>query len=578
MFTPSKYQTAIFDWVTNGRGDAVIEAYAGSGKTTTLVEAASRLRSEKATFLAFNKHVAKELQLRIGKSMACKTIHSIGMSTIRNHLGNAIVDEHKYTDIARDYAKEIAEGLFSRYQLALKQWARSKNRDTKEPKDPPTATFIANQLKQLAHFCMVTLTPFHDYDAVEATIAHFNCLDDSLDLRTLHYPLVSLLRDGERMAADSATISYDDMLWLPYQWNLTPSKQEWIFIDECQDLSPAQLDLVLKMRGSGGRLLFVGDRHQAIYGFAGASSDSFDQIIEKTQATILPLSICYRCPKKHIKLAQKLVPQIEAAPNAIEGVVRHIPRTKVSKIIREGDLVVSRCTAPAINLCIELIAQRIPARVRGRDIGKSLTAIVREVGSDPDFDFEHFGKFLEEYKETKIAKLAQRKNSESQQQSLCDRLDGIWICYKSFNSQNIEQFCQEIEQLFSDVRSSVVLSTVHRAKGLEEKRVFILRPDQLPLKYPNQQDWEKDQEENLKYVALTRAKEELYFIKEDEPSEDEEEEQPEIEVTIEYLQPDQVIPKVSQMFEPKTEILPRQSKTLCQNYSKRDKSTFGIKR
>lgn len=511
-FKPSVYQQAVFDWVKNGRGDAVVEAVAGSGKTTTLVQAASLLNTSKATFLAFNKHVAKELQERLGRSMICKTIHSVGMGTLRSHLTQISVDDNKYYDLAKLYAKEISEGLYARYQSDLRQWARSSSKDTPEPKDPPKASFITSQLKQLAHYCMVTLTPAENKAAVEDMIDTFTCLDDSLHLNDLHYALQSLLREGDRVAANRGSVSYDDMLWLPHQWNLKPVKQEWIYIDESQDLSAAQLDLVLKMRGRGGRMLFVGDPKQAIYGFAGACSDSIERIIKKTKAIVLPLSICYRCPSKHVELAKKYAPQIEPAPNAIEGTVEDVSYSKVVETLREGDLIISRCTAPVIKLCIELISKRIPARVRGRDIGRSLVALVKEIATHPEFDFRKFGEFLDEYRSSKIAKLEQKKNSQSQIESLCDRTDGIAACWQAFNSTSLEGFCLEIEELFSDVRSSVILSTVHRAKGLEEKRVFILRPDLLPLRWIDQQDWELEQEHNLCYVALTRAKFELYFI------------------------------------------------------------------
>ena len=57
-----------------------------------------------------------------------------------------------------------------------------------------------------------------------------------------------------------------------------------------------------------------------------------------------------------------------------------------------------------------------------------------------------------------------------------------------------------------------MLSTVHKAKGLEADRIFLLNPDEMPLKWHNQQEWELQQERNIKYVALTRAQSELYFM------------------------------------------------------------------
>lgn len=367
----------------------------------------------------------------------------------------------------------------------------------------------------------VTLTNVKDFNALEEMVDHFGCLDNGLDLKVLHYPLMSMLKEGEQIAEQLGIIDYDDMFWLPNRWDLAPRSSDWIAIDESQDVSPAALDLILKMRSPGGRMIWVGDKFQAIFGFAGAMNDSLDQIIAATNATVLPLSISYRCPTSHIKLAQEIVPSIEAAPGAIDGTVEYISYDKVHEVIAEGDLVISRCTAPAVKLCIELIGKKIPARVRGRDIGKALTTIVKEVAAHPEFQFtpRHFGYYLREYQDTRIAKLMQKKNSESQIESLRDRIQGIWVCYEAFDCDNVLDFCAEIEQLFSDSRSSVMLSTVHRAKGLEERRVFILRPDQLPLRWKNQLDWQLEQEFCLKYVALTRAKEALYFVTDEKPIE-----------------------------------------------------------
>lgn len=527
-FQPSHYQTEIFDWIQSGRGNAVVQAVAGSGKTTTLVQAAALLHSQNAVFLAFNKHVATELQKRLGRTMAAKTIHSIGYNCVRSHLGKLELQDDKYRNLAKPFADEIARDLQYEHFRQMENWRKEKVKKPKlpQPPDPPDATRVAKQLKTLAHFIRVTLTPVTDRAAVEETCHHFDCLEDVFTLDLLHQPLIELLRDGKREAENHFIIDYDDMLWLPNEWNLSPSKCEWIFVDESQDLSPAQLELVLKLRGRGGRILFVGDEKQAIYGFAGASSDSIKQIIKRTKAKTLPLSICYRCPSSHIQLAKSIVPAIEPKPDAPEGIVEDIVYKNLHNLIKEGDLIVSRRTAPAVKLCIELIAKRIPARVRGRDIGKSLTAIVKEIANRKDFEFKQFGKLLEEYKAAKIAKLRQRKASESQIDSLSDRVAGVQICYEAYECQTADQLCDEIEQLFSDQRSSVVLSTVHRAKGLENERVFILKPEDLPLRWQNQQDWELEQEYNLRYVALTRAKAALYFVhehevvEEDSPSED----------------------------------------------------------
>ena len=382
-----------------------------------------------------------------------------------------------------------------------------------KPPEPPTAGDVARQLKQLAHFVRVTLTDTSNRAAVEDTCYHYSVLENGFTLDMLYRPLLGILREGDILAANRGLIDYDDMLYLPYAWGLQPRKADFVFVDEAQDLSPAQLDLVLKLRSPGGRMLFVGDENQAIFGFAGASSDSIKQIIERTGATVLPLSICYRCPSKHIKLAKTIVSAIEAREGAPEGIIAEVKEDKLHEIIQEGDLIISRCTAPIVKMCIELISKRIPARVRGRDIGKSLTTIVKDVAKHPDFNYDDFAIFLKDYAESKIAKLQQKKNAQSQIESFSDRIRGIEVCYEAFNANSVDELCAEIEALFSDGRASAMLSTVHRAKGLENDRVFILESDKLPLRWQGQQEWELNQEFNLRYVALTRAKSALYFVK-----------------------------------------------------------------
>jgi len=79
-------------------------------------------------------------------------------------------------------------------------------------------------------------------------------------------------------------------------------------------------------------------------------------------------------------------------------------------------------------------------------------------------------------------------------------------------STNITELKLNIRTIFTDEIVGICLSTVHKIKGLEANRVFIVRPDLLPL--PNAHGWQSIQEKNLAYVAYTRAKLELIFDRE----------------------------------------------------------------
>jgi superfamily I DNA/RNA helicase len=81
------------------------------------------------------------------------------------------------------------------------------------------------------------------------------------------------------------------------------------------------------------------------------------------------------------------------------------------------------------------------------------------------------------------------------------------------NVSKLDDVKAYIQQIFSDdkINNAVTLSTAHKSKGLESDRVVILLPEKLPLTWKHQLDWQYQQELNLKYVALTRAKKELVF-------------------------------------------------------------------
>jgi superfamily I DNA/RNA helicase len=311
---------------------------------------------------------------------------------------------------------------------------------------------------------------------------------------------------------DENVIDFSDMLWLPQRWQLHPPPVDYLFVDEAQDLSPAQLELVLRSRADGGRMLFVGDPAQSIFAFAGADAESFWQIKARTSATELPLSICYRCPRSHLRIAQKIVPHIQSRPDAPEGVVEHLPEAEFPQHIREGDLVLCRMTAPLVGWCIRLIQAGISARVRGVDVGASLIQLARRVGETETFTYRLFLDYLGAFEAEQQALLAQRRNSAGRLQSLKDKCDALRVAYQSFAVNDLDDLCRAIHQLFADQRPPVWLSTIHRAKGLESDCVFILYPHRLPLEWPEQQPWEWVQELNLRYVAVTRARQRLVIL------------------------------------------------------------------
>jgi superfamily I DNA/RNA helicase len=95
--------------------------------------------------------------------------------------------------------------------------------------------------------------------------------------------------------------------------------------------------------------------------------------------------------------------------------------------------------------------------------------------------------------------------------ALGDRIECVRIIHRSSGATSKDALIAAVERIFSTKEAAVTLSTVHRAKGLEADRVVILEHDRL-MSTRATQAWQIEQEENLNYVAYTRAKREIIEI------------------------------------------------------------------
>lgn len=510
-FTPSAYQQAIFDTLAEGLFDIQVNAVAGSGKTTTLIEALNRMPHDlvNSTLLcAFNKEIQKELERRAPQGVTVKTLHAIGYATLCFHIekqnGRRFtprVDGNKYRRLIESY------------------WVGQNFRSENGPAGDDEA-----EMFNLLHFVRVTLT---NPNSVEEILVMAGEREIELSRPNLQATAVApILAAGQDVTCqqrhrgfaypmDADMIDFDDMVWLPFVLDAQPRRYRRVLVDECQDLNAAQLNLVLKCRADGGLMVFVGDPRQAIYAFCGADADSWGQIKAKTGARTLPLSVCYRCPKAVIDLAQTIVPGIEAAAGATYGIVETIKAETFRELVTNRDMILCRVNAPLISTAFKLIAEGKPAKVRGRDIGAQLVKLIDAVENLEGFEFQYFLKFSEDYRDKHARVLAQHKDNESKLASLHDRVDSIQAVYLNViteGGRTVGDLRAKIESLFSDQENGhILLSSIHKAKGLEADRVFILRPDKLPHPMAKS-DAARAQEQNLRYVAYTRAQRELYNV------------------------------------------------------------------
>jgi DNA helicase-2/ATP-dependent DNA helicase PcrA len=479
-FIPSPYQTAIFNFVENGAGNAIVKAVAGSGKTTTIVKALDRVRGS-SLFLAFNRAIAVELK---GRGVNAKTFHAMVMPAVLRSIGLNNVDNDKlFKLVDAEFSDEDAYlyGTFARKLVGI--------------------------ARQVGVGCLV-----EDTEEVWNEMAAHHDLEPDSD-RAIFTVAIEKARQLLRISnACKSMADFDDMLYFSVKNGISLPKYDFVFVDEAQDTNSIQRAILRKIMKPTSRFIAVGDPAQAIYGFRGADSNSLDLIAEEFNCIELPLTVSYRCPRSVVAHAQQWVSHIEPAPNAPEGEVVSLGANwDPTKIFRAGDLVVCRTTKSLIAQAYRLIRARIPATVMGREIGQGLVALIKRMNA-PDLDqlIERVNLFTIREVEKAIA-----ANNESKAQSVQDKSDTLLVIIGSLEEdrRTIADLRGAIEVLFADKANAVLFGTIHKSKGREAHRVFWLNSALCPSKWARQ-DWQKQQERNLCYVATTRAIESLFLIEE----------------------------------------------------------------
>ena len=488
----SNYQIAIFNAIENSRNNLAINAVAGSGKTTTIVEACKRLHlSEKdVKFLAFNKSIADELSYKLRGLADVGTLHKFGFAVLRRIFKGIKVDERKWNVYLKENVYTLSDEVTVDTQMS------------------DVYTFIANTLK-IFNLCRINLVQHGDMGTI-SNIA------DSYGIET-YFDEVSvankLLANAYTMPSDMV-IDFTDMIVLPLSYRNRIWHYKYVFVDECQDLSTAQRELMLEA-AKGGRFVAVGDRNQAINGFCGADCESFDKIANLPNTKELPLSVNYRCGSDIVALAKQIVPQIEAHDGAIEGEIKQTNKLTRS-LFTPNTMVVCRCSAPLVGMCCKLLQNGITAVVKGKDIAQSLKSLIDAAKTNR---IDSLMNYLAKQQE-KVLKSVMRERAMTQKEAeespryvtICDKckcIENLLCCVKS-----VAELKTFIDSLFTEenVKNAVTFSTVHKSKGLEADKVVVLLPHKLPLVWKGQKAWQYQQERNLQYVAYTRAKKVLTFV------------------------------------------------------------------
>lgn len=518
-FTPSKQQKDIFKFILDGEKNAVISAVAGSGKTTTLLEALKLIPEDKTIlFMAFNKSIAKELRERVPqrKSIKVMTVHGFGIETIRKSIKEPSIDNSKYRKILKDiiqFYKGKNDDVLDVYKFNKECYRFIESMaNTVKNGDIDIDKFVKNvvDLSNLGRLHLI------DFDTKPIGVNDLNKLADIHSINN---------EDGESTVAwylsklglhYQDVVDFTDMIMFPNIMNLSTDVYDYVFIDECQDLNTCQRLLMEKaIKPDTGRFIAVGDPKQAIYAFAGADYESYQKLKKIPNTIELPLSVTYRCAEPIVKWVKHLNPLIKHFSKNKTGVVHE---TFSYKDIQDGDMVLCRNTFPIVALCIKLLSEGKKSYIIGSDIGMSLILMIENCEKKTE-DFTMINVFSRLYhdKDKLIEKVMSNHKmikSEAMEDSqviiMNEKIQAIEVLSEGIS--NPHDVIRKIKELFSnDKKSGICLSNMHKSKGLESERVFIIHQELIPSKYAKLQ-WQIEQERNLEYVAYTRAKTTLGFV------------------------------------------------------------------
>lgn len=430
----SEYQKDLFKEISRGTGHIIVEAYAGSAKTTSIVEGFRYIpKGKKSIALAFNKSIAEELRSRAPSFVETFTFHALGLRAIKQRFGNIEIDDNKVYNI-------------------IKSKLDISNHD-----------LIMSMCETIA-YCKYGLidTP----SAIEGLIDKF-----SIDLCDVEKPeyIKNIIKTLGLSKAITNVIDFNDMCWMPFIYNLSVGQYDFVALDERQDLNRAQLVMAKKACKPDGRIVAVGDENQALYSWRLADTSIIKEIRDDVKTKILPLPISYRCPQKIIDLAKNWVPDITCPATAIDGEINDISLNELYDLVKPGCFILSRTNAPLIKICMALIKRNIKANIRGRDVGNQLNYLIKKSKKK---QIPAFIKWLDSWKDDEVKKLkAKNINTDN----ILDRHECLINLCEDLNS--LEEVSKKINDMFNDTEESniVILSTVHRAKGLERDDVFVLR-------------------------------------------------------------------------------------------------------
>jgi len=526
LSTPSNEQKAIFDRVsqfTKSATHILINALAGTGKTTVLVQLVrilSQVLGMSVLGIAFAKRDKLTWEGRVNGAAKIFTSNGAGMSILSAY--------------ARSQGKRLEVNNSVDYQLLENRWKEDglikiEGKERKWEESAQTLSAILHLVRQ----ARTTLPLMHanpDYPSKPSNQDWMDLADRfDIEVKTESWPVVLTYATwlftelADLKVAMVMGIDFSGQVFLPVYHDLRPSTfYQTVLVDECQDQSFVNRMIVKKFLAPSGKIIAVGDKFQAIYAWRGADKMALAEMAEMMgEHESFPLTLCRRCSKSVIKLAQCIVPAIQALPDAPEGSFNRLENEEELfqhlKEQRKG-LVLCRANAPLVSLALRLLASRVPAALARSNIVEDLLRLIDHLSQGDDtLPATDLLEKLQEWAEEKLAKYAKHRDGVSKSQIVVDKVECVKALADEEGVRTVGALKVKIDELFPkdtniSAENIVLLSTIHGAKGGEAHSVYLLSPSKREASIFDEVWSDADDRDNTLYVAITRAQIDIYFV------------------------------------------------------------------
>ena len=545
-FKPSTYQQDILDFfLNNPQSNMLVNALAGSGKSTTACMLSEHSKTSDL-YIAFNASVVEEFKKKIkNPKTKVMTMHSLAYSIMLYNVEQESKDSgEKPKGFGSQRSKRtVSLDNFKPHKILDEEITKRYGRYIEFAK----RVFLKDNYVNLYNLCRLTLTDMSSNKDVSRLIDdHVLFLyygDEGYsapDISEITSTLKILDTKSRQQFETQGVIDFTDMLWITFNklkydnwevpyWALYTN----IYCDEVQDFSNIQLNFLKFIKRTKGRYVFIGDFHQAIYNFAGANAQAFNQIPKMfAPVETFDLPICYRCAKSHLsRVNREYGIPILPCDDAPLGFVKTIDKNKISEYAKAGDMVISRKNKWIAEVVLDLARNGTPIFIEDKEM---VVAIKRQILSSKCTSVGALKKFLQKvisnynkklfeivsknvreggHEEERLEAVAETNSKIDNTSFLLEILEGYLENHTS--SDSVSKFSAFVDKLLNTTPSPdcVRLCSIHKAKGLEATNVFVLNEAKINYDFRNSKE-QNIQEKNLSYIATTRAKEGLYLVKE----------------------------------------------------------------